>query len=172
MCVCVCVCVCVLQELESFKTPGPGAYQPENSAMCFQGEKRSPIYSMGSRSRYRKSKPLLVKTIIIDLTCSLSLYDLLPPSGDSNPSPNSYTLPALLGDRVPNKPSSACYSMAKRLKTGDFATDYAKTPGPARYEAISADVTRPRRPVYSMQARQFMPGGKGEGHTYTHTQYI
>ena len=51
--------------------------------------------------------------------------------------------------------------MAKKLKLGDFATDYAKTPGPARYEAVSADITQPRRPSYSMQARQYMPGGMG-----------
>lgn len=80
-------------------------------------------------------------------------------AGDANPSPNTYTLPTMLGDRVPNKSSSACYSMAKRLKVGDFATDYARTPGPARYEAVSADLTQPRRPSYSMQARQYMPGG-------------
>ena len=64
-----------------------------------------------------------------------------------------------MGDRVPYKPTSACYSMAKRLHVGDFATDYAKTPGPARYEAVSADVTKRRTPSYSMQARQYMPGG-------------
>lgn len=120
------------KELASFKTPGPGAYQPERNATCFQGEKKSPLYSMGSRSRYRKR--------------------------DANPSPNTYTLPTLLGVRVPNKSSSACYSLAKRLKVGDFATDYAKTPGPARYETTSADMTQPRKPSYSIQARQYMPG--------------
>ena len=49
--------------------------------------------------------------------------------------------------------------MAKRLKAGDFAADYAKTPGPARYDSVSAELTQPRRPSYSIQARQFMPGG-------------
>ena len=43
---------------------------------------------------------------------------------------------------------------------GDFATDYAKTPGPAKYETTSADVTQRKRPSYTMQARQFMPGGR------------
>lgn len=147
------------QDLAGFKTPGPGAYTPEKNPTCFQGEKRSPAYSMGTRSRYRKSKSLQKK---------IDWYQF-PPSfsspGDSNPSPNTYTLPSLLGERVPNKPGSACYSMAKRLKIGDFATDYAKTPGPARYEAVSADVTMPRRPAYSMQARQYMPGGKAVGYT-------
>lgn len=120
------------KELTSFKTPGPGAYQPEKNSTCFQGEKRSPQYSMGSRSRYRKR--------------------------DANPSPNTYTLPTLLGSRVPNKSSSACYSLAKRLKIGDFATDYAKTPGPARYATSSADLTSRKAPSYSIQARQYMPG--------------
>lgn len=120
------------KELASFKTPGPGAYKPEKSESCFQGEKKMPAFSMGSRSRYRKR--------------------------DANPSPNTYSLPAMLGDRVPYKLSSACYSMGRKLTLGDFATDYAKTPGPARYETVSADVTQPRKPSYSMQARQYMPG--------------
>ncbi|CAI8004130.1 Outer dense fiber protein 3 [Geodia barretti] len=120
------------KELTAFKTPGPGAYRPEQSQTCFQGEKKMPAYSMAARTRYRKR--------------------------DANPSPNTYTLPTLLGERVPYKPSSACYSMAKRLKAGDFAADYAKTPGPARYDSVSAELTQPRRPSYSIQARQFMPG--------------
>lgn len=119
------------KDLAAFKTPGPGAYQPEKNATCFQGERKGPLYSLGYRSRYRKR--------------------------DANPSPNTYTLPTLIGDHVPNKPSSACYSMSKRLKIGDFATDYARTPGPARYETTSADVTQRKQPCYSMQARQYMP---------------
>lgn len=46
------------KELEGFKTPGPGAYAPEQKAACFQREKTSPSYSMGSRTRYRKSEML------------------------------------------------------------------------------------------------------------------
>jgi len=40
----------------AFKTPGPGSYCPENNASCFQREKKEPCYSMGTRSKYRKSK--------------------------------------------------------------------------------------------------------------------
>ncbi len=44
------------KELMAFKTPGPGSYAPEKTAACFQKEKREPAFSMGSRSKYRKSK--------------------------------------------------------------------------------------------------------------------
>ncbi len=40
----------------TFKTPSPGAYRPELAHP--PGEKHAPIYSMGSRSRYRKSMTL------------------------------------------------------------------------------------------------------------------
>ena len=42
---------------------------------------------------------------------------------------------------------------------GGFDTDYAKTPGPARYNITSADVTQRRPPMYSMQSRNYMPEG-------------
>ncbi len=44
------------KELTPFNTPGPGTYAPETKKTCFQGEKQKPAYSMGARSRYRKSK--------------------------------------------------------------------------------------------------------------------
>ena len=43
------------KELEAFKTPGPGAYAPERKVACFQREKTAPSYSMGNRTRFRKS---------------------------------------------------------------------------------------------------------------------
>lgn len=45
------------KELAPFTTPGPGTYAPEGKTSCFQGEKQNPSYSMGARSKYRKSKP-------------------------------------------------------------------------------------------------------------------
>ena len=80
-------------------------------------------------------------------------------SGDASLSPNTYTLLSLLGPHIPNRPSSARYSMAGRQKLGGFDTDYAKTPGPAGYPVMSPDSYQKKAPVYSMLSRQFMPGG-------------
>ena len=81
--------------------------------------------------------------------------------GDSTPSPNSYTLPPLLGSKVPNKTSSASYSMIGRAKTGGFSEDLAKTPGPGRYSTTEPSVTQSKAPAYSINARNCLPGGKG-----------
>lgn len=70
----------------------------------------------------------------------------------------------MLGDRIPNRTSSACYSMAARSALGGFDTDYAKTPGPARYGVTSADITKRQAPTYSMQSRNYMPCGKQKYH--------
>lgn len=78
---------------------------------------------------------------------------------DANPSPNSYTLPSMLGPRVPNRASSACYSMPGRISLGSFDTDYAKTPGPANYGTVTPDIYQKKAPTYSMLARNYMPGG-------------
>jgi len=114
----------------TFKTPAPGAYSPEK--VHPQGERHAPAYSMGSRSRYRKR--------------------------DATPSPNSYTLPPLLGPKVPNKGSSACFSMTSRAKTGGFSEDLAKTPGPGRYQTVDPSTYKRKSPAYSMLQRNFMPG--------------
>ncbi len=47
------------KELMPFNTPGPGSYAPEQSKTCFQREKKDPSYSIGSRTKYRKSKAML-----------------------------------------------------------------------------------------------------------------
>lgn len=120
------------KELTPFNTPGPGTYAPETSPSCFQGEKQLPAYTMSARTRYRKK--------------------------DANPSPGSYTLPAMIGPRIPNRISSACYSMPGRISIGSFDTDYARTPGPARYGAQPPDVSQKKAPIYSMLARNYMPG--------------
>ena len=86
-------------------------------------------------------------------------YLLIIP-GDSNPSPNTYTLPTMLGDKVVSRSSSANFVMTGRSKLGGFDCDYAKTPGPARYSVTSADTSGRKAPAYSMLSRQFMPGGK------------
>lgn len=80
--------------------------------------------------------------------------------GDNTPSPNSYTLPLLLGSKVPNKQSSASYSMASRPLTGSFSEDLAKTPGPGRYNATAPNTYTSKAPAYSMLGRSYMPGGQ------------
>lgn len=81
-------------------------------------------------------------------------------TGDANPSPNSYTLPVLLGPRIPNRPSSACYSLSSRPKIGGIDMDYAKTPGPGRYGVPSLEMYQKKPPSYSIIGRTFMPGGE------------
>ena len=48
------------KELVPFNTPGPGTYGPEKKATCFQGEKLSPAYSIGARTKYRRRKYRLI----------------------------------------------------------------------------------------------------------------
>ena len=81
-------------------------------------------------------------------------------SEDNTPSPNSYQLPPLLGPKVPNKLSSAAYSMSYRSTTGAFSEDLAKTPGPGHYNAVAPDTYVKKAPVYSMLGRSYMPGGE------------
>ena len=88
---------------------------------------------MGARTRYRKR--------------------------DASPSPNSYTLPSLLGSRVPNKQASSAYSMAGRPITGSFSEDLAKSPGPGRYDTTEIVAYSPKAPAYSMLSRRTKAGG-------------
>ena len=88
---------------------------------------------MGARTRYRKR--------------------------DATPSPNSYTLPSLLGSRVPNKQASSSYSMAGRPITGSFSEDLAKSPGPGRYDTSEIVSNSPKAPAYSMLSRRTKSGG-------------
>ena len=80
--------------------------------------------------------------------------------GDTTPAPNSYSLPTLLGAKIPDKPASAAFSMTGRSKTGSFAEDLAKTPGPGHYRILEPSVTKRKAPAYSILGRSYMPGGK------------
>lgn len=88
-----------------------------------------------------------------------AMLNIFSKQGDSTPSPSSYTLPCLLGHKIPNKPASSSYSMASRPITGSFSEDLAKTPGPGCYNAIPPNIYTPRAPGYSMLGRSYMPGG-------------
>ena len=95
------------------------------------------------------------------------IYQVQPfPSctGDANPSPNSYSLPVLLGPHIPNRVSSACYSMPGRPKIGGIDMDYAKTPGPGRYGVTTPETFQRKSPAYSMLGRSYMPGGEHGGY--------
>ncbi|MFT7818800.1 hypothetical protein Z043-107073, partial [Arapaima gigas] len=112
----------------TFQTPGPGAYSPE-AAPPLNSQRRSPSFTIGSRTRYR---PV-----------------------DTAPAPNRYTLPSLMGSQVPNKPTSACYTMAGRCRSDDLA----QTPGPGKYDRPDPSVYLPRQPAYSMLGRHRRPRG-------------
>ncbi|KAF7705871.1 outer dense fiber protein 3-like protein 2a isoform X2 [Silurus meridionalis] len=114
----------------TFQTPGPGSYSPEK-APPLNWHYRPPSYTMGSRTRYR-------------------IVDAVPP-------PNRYTLPNLLGSHIPNKPSSACYSMSRRMKVGAPSEDLAMTPGPAYYNRTEPSIYMNRQPSFSIQSRHNIP---------------
>jgi len=114
----------------TFVTPSPYAYSPEK--VHPQGERHAPNYSMRARTRYRKR--------------------------DQQPASNKYTLPVLLGSKVPNKKSYPSHSMTGRPKVGSYLQDLAKAPGPGSHDAVHPDVTSNKKPLYSMLGRHSMPG--------------
>ncbi|XP_077417110.1 outer dense fiber protein 3-like protein 2a isoform X2 [Vanacampus margaritifer] len=115
---------------DKFQTPGPGAYSPEKAPPLY-AQRRTPAYTIGTRTRYR--------------------------SVDAVPAPNSYMLPKLLGNQVPNKPSGVSYSMSARRKVGGPSMDLAQSPGPSRYNSTDPDVYLQRQPSFSMQSRTKRP---------------
>ncbi|TWW57861.1 outer dense fiber protein 3-like protein 2b [Takifugu rubripes] len=115
---------------QQFQTPGPGTYSPERAPPC-NLQRRPPCFTMRSRTQYR--------------------------STDSVPAPNKYCLPPVMGPQVPNKPSSASYTMSRSYSTGGPSVDLAKTPGPCRYNTTDLNLYLPRQPAFSMLGRHKMP---------------
>jgi len=114
-----------------FRTPGPGAYMPENAGTI--AYIKCPQYSFGTRHNNRRS--------------------------DNTPAANMYTLPGMLGaTKESRKLQAPCYSLTGRSKTGSFHEDLQKTPGPGTYNTTEPSVNRNRCPVYSMTSRNPMPG--------------
>ncbi|XP_064607865.1 LOW QUALITY PROTEIN: ciliary microtubule associated protein 1A-like [Liolophura sinensis] len=113
-----------------FKTPGPGAYRPEQAHP--QGERQAPRYSLAARTRFSRR-------------CG-------------HPAPNAYSLPKVLGANQPDKQAPPVFSMRPRQKIGGYLEDLAKTPGPGRYDVIATEVYRGRAPLYTMRNRHYMPG--------------
>ena len=115
------------RELSVFKTPGPDQYFYEKVPPHLPN---APKYSLTSRSKYRKM--------------------------GSNPAPNAYSLPSMLGSKIPNKFASASYSISGRLKNL-FDQDLSKTPGSAHYKVVDPNLYKTRAPTHFMSTRVFMP---------------
>ena len=65
------------KELIPFNTFGPGTYGPEKKPTCFQGEKQSPAYSIGGRSKYRRCKQKIYVPDVDCIMCVATLF-LIP----------------------------------------------------------------------------------------------
>jgi len=118
-------------ELKMFQVPGPGAYSPEHAGP--QAQMSAPRYSFGSRTRLRAS--------------------------DKNPAPNQYSLPGLLGKTVDSQRKQApVFSLRGRSKIGSFSEDLQKTPGPGTYTTTDPNITKTKKPLYSLGARRDLPG--------------
>nr|XP_028569924.1 outer dense fiber protein 3-like protein 2 [Podarcis muralis] len=111
------------------QTPGPGAYSPERAPPPSQ--QRPPSFSIGARTKSRLVDPV--------------------------PAPNSYTLPSLLGPRVPSKPSSPSFTIRGWNAKGSYAEDLSQTPGPGRYNTTDPSVYLCRPPSFSMLGRLKKP---------------
>lgn len=114
----------------SFQTPAPWDYSPEKRPVMKHAS--PPIYSFGSRTALGKK--------------------------ENFPSPNSYTLPAVLGSKAVGKMSAPSYSMTGRSKIGSFHEDLQKTPGAGTYKVVDPNINKHRNPSYSMNARSYPPG--------------
>ncbi|XP_046560566.1 outer dense fiber protein 3-like [Haliotis rubra] len=119
------------QDAKSFKTPGPGVYNPEQVGPS--AKFRHPQYSFGMRQRYRRT--------------------------DNNPAANSYTLPNMVGKTVQSgKKQAACYSLSGRQTIGGSSEDLARAPGPGTYNTTDPSTFKNKAPLFSMTSRNIMPG--------------
>ncbi|XP_027048876.1 outer dense fiber protein 3-like isoform X2 [Pocillopora damicornis] len=112
-----------------FNPPGPGQYSPEKFHPPH--ERSEPSFTFGKRTK------ILFK--------------------DPTPSPNSYSLPPLIGPKGVNKASAPAYSLSGRSAIGGFSEDLKKTPGPGTYEVTHPNTSRKRMPAYTMNGRNYMP---------------
>lgn len=114
-----------------FKTPGPGAYQPESAGQT--AHFRHPAYSFGSRTAQRRS--------------------------DKTPGPNSYNLDSMLSKTVRSgKRQAATFTFTGKSKVGSFCEDLARTPGPGAYSVTQPNIYKQKPAAYSMTSRNPMPG--------------
>ncbi|XP_041452691.1 outer dense fiber protein 3-like [Lytechinus variegatus] len=117
------------RDISTFKTPGPGAYSPENAGPT--AYPRAPQSTFGSRTKGSKV--------------------------DQSPAPNSYMPAAVNFKDSITKPSAPRYSFRDRPKVGSFAEDMAKTPGPGSHSTVNPSIYKHAPPSYSMIGRNQMP---------------
>jgi len=119
-----------LPEPAKFTAPPPGTYSTGSTSLI---KTRAPAYSFG-------------------IVCpQINSY--------STPAPNAYTKSSTLGRSVVSDiKQQPAYSIYGRSKTGGFADDLRKTPGPGTYSAVDPDRYKKRRPQYSLTGRTPMPG--------------
>ncbi|CAI9563344.1 unnamed protein product [Staurois parvus] len=72
---------------------------------------------------------------------------------DQVPAPNTYSLPPVLGPRVPGKASAPAFTVSGRSHHGGHSEDLAVTPGPAHYIQIDNNSYMKKGPAYSMLGR-------------------
>ncbi|XP_055339863.1 outer dense fiber protein 3-like [Paramacrobiotus metropolitanus] len=112
-----------LKPLRTMNTPGPAAYN--NHMFINATHPRSPAWHMALPGL--KDKP------------------------NNFPGPNHYSIPAIVGQRHPVVGSAPAYSMRIKLLVGNFFDDRAKTPGPARYDAVPLERIKIRAPAYTLR---------------------
>lgn len=112
-----------------FEPPAPGHYYPEKSTKSLFHS--APAFSLSGRQR--------------ELT------------NDQFPGPATYRLPEVLGTKTALTTSAPMYSLCGRSKTGGFAEDLKKTPGPAAYKVVDSSLIKVKPPQFSITGRNFTP---------------
>ncbi|XP_068127346.1 protein CIMAP1D isoform X2 [Hyperolius riggenbachi] len=110
-------------------SPGPGIYRPEKCLI--PTHRKAPSYSIGPRTAFR--------------------------TVDQVPAPNTYSLPPVLGSKVPGKAAAPAFSVSARIHHGGHSEDLAFTPGPAHYNLTDSNSYLKRGPAYSMLGRHQLP---------------
>ena len=102
------------------------------------------IHSQNPRNWFWKQRLVIIGTIVFTYI-QISKYQILQ---------LELRKPSLLiGSGVPNKCSSASYSLHTRNKVGAPDEDLAKTPGPAAYCTTDNNVIHNKNPVWSLRSR-------------------
>ncbi|XP_031561561.1 outer dense fiber protein 3-like [Actinia tenebrosa] len=116
--------------IQSFQTPAPDTYAPEKQHP--PNHVKAPQYSFGLRTPYTRRDP--------------------------TPAANAYMLPTILGPKAVGKRSLPAFSMTGRSKIGGFHEDLQRTPGPGTYKVCNPNTFKSRKPIYSINGRNYAPG--------------